>query len=262
MYAKIATISALVAVAQARFGQEQVPVSAVSSLSNFGNPGEAATLAGGIPGSLLAAADPCAKLTLADKIVSTLGTDSAVISAAQQLVAAEQNFNPFVVSIPNICGDATLPATQELRGIVPLVDPAVTGSDTENANSASSLTSPFDATGLSVAEVMIAQGFSNFSSNGQDQSSGSTGNTDSSAGSSGSSATASAVASATVTKCSKNTATASVAATSSAAAAASSTASATQAADAAATSAASSAAAGAGAVTNAVTGNCKSRSHT
>ncbi|KAI4594491.1 hypothetical protein KJ359_008280 [Pestalotiopsis sp. 9143b] len=255
MYAKIATISALVAVAQARFGQEQVPVSAVSSLSNFGNPGEAATLAGGIPGSLLAAADPCAKLTLADKIVSTLGTDSAVISAAQQLVAAEQNFNPFVVSIPNICGDATLPATQELRGIVPLVDPAVTGSDTENANSASSLTSPFDATGLSVAEVMIAQGFSNFSSNGQDQSSGSTGNTDSSAGSSGSSATASAVASATVTKCSKNTATASVAATSSAAAAASSTASATQAADAAATSAASSAAAGAGAVTNAVTGN-------
>ncbi|KAK6201890.1 hypothetical protein LQW54_009300 [Pestalotiopsis sp. IQ-011] len=255
MYAKIATISALVAVAQARFGQEQVPVSAVSSLSNFGNPGEAATLAGGIPGSLLAAADPCAKLTLADKIVSTLGTDSAVISAAQQLVAAEQNFNPFVVSIPNICGDATLPATQELRGIVPLVDPAVTGSDTENANSASSLTSPFDATGLSVAEVMIAQGFSNFSSNGQDQSSGSTGNTDSSAGSSDSSATASAAASATVTKCSKNTATASVAATSSAAAAASSTASATQAADAAATSAASSAAAGAGAVTNAVTGN-------
>ncbi|KAI0170089.1 hypothetical protein BJ166DRAFT_562338 [Pestalotiopsis sp. NC0098] len=255
MYAKIATISALVAVAQARFGQEQIPVSAVSSLSNFGNPGEAATLAGGIPGSLLAAADPCAKLTLADKIVSTLGTDSAVISAAQQLVAAEQNFNPFVVSIPNICGDATLPATTELRGIVPLVDPAVTGSDTENANSASSLTSPFDATGLSVAEVMIAQGFSNFSSNGQDESSGSTGNTDSSASSSGSSATASAAASATVTKCSKNTATASAAATSSAAAAASSAASATQAADAAATSAASSAAAGAGAVTNAVTGN-------
>lgn len=251
MFTKVATISALVAIAQARFGQEQVPVSAVTALSNFGNPGEAATLAGGIPGSLLAAADPCAKLTLADKIVSTLGTDAAVISAAQQLVAAEQNFNPFVVSIPNICGDATLPATEELRGIVPLVDPAVTGSDAENANSASSLNSPFDATGLSVAEVMIAQGFSNFSVNGQDQSSGSTGNTDT-----GSAATTTAAAaSTTLTKCSKNTATASAATTS--AAAASSTASATQAADAAATSAASSAATGAGAVADPVTGTCK-----
>lgn len=77
-------------------------------------------------------------------------------------MAAEQNFNPFNVDVPSICGDATLPATQELRGIVPLVDPAVTGSDTENANSATSLTTPFDATGLSVADVMIAQGFSNF----------------------------------------------------------------------------------------------------
>lgn len=43
-----------------------------------------------------------------------------------------------------------------------MIDPAVTGSDTENANSATSITTPFDATGLSVAQVMIAQGFSNF----------------------------------------------------------------------------------------------------
>lgn len=76
-------------------------------------------------------------------------------------MAAEQNFNPFVVSIPSICSDATLPATAELRGVVPLIDPAVTGSDTENANSKTSLTTPFDATGLSVAQVMAAQGFSN-----------------------------------------------------------------------------------------------------
>lgn len=76
-------------------------------------------------------------------------------------MAAEQNFNPFVVSIPSICSDATLPATAELRGVVPLIDPAVTGSDTENANSKTSLTTPFDATGLSVAQIMAAQGFSN-----------------------------------------------------------------------------------------------------
>lgn len=99
---------------------------------------------------------------MADKIVTTLGTDPAVISAAAGLVSAEQNFNPFNVDIPSICGDASLPATQELRGIVPLVDPAVSGSDIENGNSATSRTTPFDATGLSVAQVMAAQGFSNF----------------------------------------------------------------------------------------------------
>ncbi|KAK7701323.1 hypothetical protein SLS64_010366 [Diaporthe eres] len=161
MMSKSIIVAALVAYTEARFGQEQVPVSAVSSLSNFGNPGEAATLAGGIPGSLLAAANPCDKLTLADKIVTQLGTDPSVIDAAKGLVAAEQNFNPFVVSIPSICSDATLPATAELRGVVPLIDPAVTGSDTENANSKTSLTTPFDASGLSVAEIMAAQGFSN-----------------------------------------------------------------------------------------------------
>jgi hypothetical protein len=55
-----------------------------------------------------------------------------------------------------------LPATPELRGIVALVDPAVVGAEIENANSAASLKTPFDATGLSVADVMKAQGFSNF----------------------------------------------------------------------------------------------------
>lgn len=102
------------------------------------------------------------QLSLADEIVAALGDDPAVISGAAALVAAEQNFNPFVVSIPSICSDATLPATEALRGIVPLVDPAVTGSDVQNANSETSLTTPFDATGLSVAEVMTAQGFDNF----------------------------------------------------------------------------------------------------
>ncbi|KAK1676406.1 hypothetical protein BDP55DRAFT_693207 [Colletotrichum godetiae] len=164
-YSKILLISAVLATVEARFGQEQVPVQAVSSLQ-AGNPGEAATLAGGIPGVLLAAADPCDKLTLADKIAA-LGTGADVLDAAKGVVAAEQNFNPFVVSVPAICGDASLPATEALRGIVPLVDPAVTGSDAENANSATSLQNPFDATGLSVAEVMQAQGFSNFTIKGQ-----------------------------------------------------------------------------------------------
>lgn len=108
------------------------------------------------------------QLTQADLIVSTLGTDPQVIAAARGLAGAEQNFNPFVVNIPSICSDPTLPTTAALRGVVPLVDPAVGGSTLENANAAKSLTTPFDATGLSVAQVMAAQGFSNFTTKAVD----------------------------------------------------------------------------------------------
>jgi hypothetical protein len=71
-----------------------------------------------------------------------------------------------------LCSDAGLPATAELRGIVPLVDPAVGGADVENANSATSLANPFNADGLSVAEVAAANGFSNFTTQGSDGSTG------------------------------------------------------------------------------------------
>ncbi|KAK2042667.1 hypothetical protein LZ31DRAFT_351851 [Colletotrichum somersetense] len=164
-YSKLILISAILACVEARFGQENVPSAAVASLQ-AGSPGEAATLSGSVPGTLLGAADPCAKLQLADKIAA-LGTGDDVLAAAKGLVAAEQNFNPFATSVPSICGDPSLPATEALRGIVPLVDPSVGGSDTENANSKASLTNPFDATGLSVADVMKAQGFSNFTVKGQ-----------------------------------------------------------------------------------------------
>ncbi|KAJ5041805.1 uncharacterized protein L3040_005371 [Drepanopeziza brunnea f. sp. 'multigermtubi'] len=157
---------------EARFAQEQVPIPAISALGAFGNSGDAATLAGQSISFLLAAANPCGKLSQADKIVATLGTDPQVIAAARGLVAAEQNFNPFNVAIPSICSDVSLPATAELRGVVPLVDPAVTGSDDENSKSATSLNTPFDATGLSVAEVMAAQGFSNFTTKAADGTAG------------------------------------------------------------------------------------------
>jgi hypothetical protein len=101
-----------------------------------------------------------------------LGTDPAVIAGAQVLVAAEKNFNPFAQTIPTICSDATLPATEALRGIVPLVDPSVTGADTENANSAQSVKTPFSAAGLSVADIMAANGFSNFTTQAVDGTAG------------------------------------------------------------------------------------------
>ncbi|PBP22178.1 hypothetical protein BUE80_DR007025 [Diplocarpon rosae] len=172
MYSQTFMLPIFVAMSEARFGQEQIPIPAISALTAFGNSGEASTLAGQSISFLLAAANPCGKVVFTYKIVTALGTDPQVIAAARSLVAAEQNFNPFVVSIPSICNDATLPATQELRGVVPLVDPAVTGSDVENFISAKSLTIPFDATGLSVGEVMAAQGFTNFTTKAADSTAG------------------------------------------------------------------------------------------
>ena len=77
-------------------------------------------------------------------------------------MAAERNFNPFAVDTGDICADPSLPATEALRGIVPLFDPDVEGAGVQNANAEASLQSPFDADGLSVAEVALAQGFTNF----------------------------------------------------------------------------------------------------
>jgi hypothetical protein len=85
-----------------------------------------------------------------------------VLAGAAALVAAEKNFNPSAQDVPTFCEDASLPATEALRGIVPLVDPAVDGAAEQNANSAQSLQNPFDADGLSVADVSAANGFDNF----------------------------------------------------------------------------------------------------
>ncbi|TVY85110.1 hypothetical protein LSUE1_G000441 [Lachnellula suecica] len=283
MYTQTVVIALLAAIAEARFGQEQGngAITAIGALTDLGTSGQAATLAGGSIQFLLAAANPCGKLTQADNIVAELGTSDAAIAAARGLVAAEQNFNPFVVSIPSICSDPTLPTTAALRGVVPLIDPAVGGEATENANSATSIVTPFAADGLSVAQVMAAQGFSNFTAVAAD---GTASAVDASGASSASNATvavssaaASAVASVaasssvacggttmvTVTRAATASATASVAAVSVAAAATSAAASTSSSSTAAAgactgsgsTLVCSAPAAGAGVVTNAVTGN-------
>ena len=70
MYSKLAVVAALLAFAEARFGQEGSVQSTISALGNFGNPGEAATLAGGTPGVLLAGANACAKVSTRDPSIS------------------------------------------------------------------------------------------------------------------------------------------------------------------------------------------------
>ena len=94
--------------------------------------------------------------------MTQLGATPDVIKAAIGLVAAEKNFNPFAQSIPTICSDPTLPATEALRGITPLIDPAVGGADVANDLSAQTITTPLDATGKSVADLLAANGFTNF----------------------------------------------------------------------------------------------------
>ncbi|RDW78328.1 hypothetical protein BP5796_06180 [Coleophoma crateriformis] len=161
MHTSVVLLLALGAATQARFNQEQIPIPAIQALSNRGQSGQAATLAGGAVSTVLGAADPCARLTTADKIVATLGNTADVIAAAKGLVAAEQNTQNG--ALPKACADATLPTTPELRGVIPLVDPAVGGAAVENANSAKSLTTPFANAGMSIAQIMAANGFTNIS---------------------------------------------------------------------------------------------------
>lgn len=62
MQSKAILLSLLIAYAEARFGQEQEPISAISAVTSGGGPGVAATLAGGAISTLLGAANPCAKV--------------------------------------------------------------------------------------------------------------------------------------------------------------------------------------------------------
>ncbi|KAA8911659.1 hypothetical protein FN846DRAFT_756502, partial [Sphaerosporella brunnea] len=146
--------------AAARFGQENAVQSIIASIG--GNDGKAATLGGQSISTLLAGSNACDKLSLADQVAALGG--STALDAAKKLVQAEKNFNPFATSIPTICSDATLPATAGLRGIIPLIDPAVDGAAAVNAASAASLKTPLDATGKSVADLLTGIGFTNFTS--------------------------------------------------------------------------------------------------
>lgn len=66
MYAKAILAAAFIASVEARFGQEGAVQAIVQALGNFGQPGQAATLAGQTPGVLLAGANACAKVSNGD----------------------------------------------------------------------------------------------------------------------------------------------------------------------------------------------------
>lgn len=57
-----------------------------------------------------------------------------------------------------MCADPALPATAELRGITPLIDPAVDVDGEVNALSAQSQAAPLDAAGKSVFDLLVDAG--------------------------------------------------------------------------------------------------------
>jgi hypothetical protein len=61
MLSKALLITALIAYVEARFGQEQVPIQAISAVQG-GDPGAAATVAGAAISDLLGGANSCAKV--------------------------------------------------------------------------------------------------------------------------------------------------------------------------------------------------------
>ncbi|KIW38314.1 uncharacterized protein PV06_09289 [Exophiala oligosperma] len=218
MHFQATALAAFIAIAHARFGQEQVPIPAIAAVQG-GNPGDAQTIAGAAVSDLLAGTNACDKLKRADQIISELGTGADSIAAAIGLVAAEKNFNPFAQSIPTICSDPTLPVTDILRGITPLIDPAVGGSDVANALSAQTVATPLDATGKSVADLLSENGFTNFTTQDSTGTTGTAAAGDSTAGTGAASTSSAPVAtSAAAVACS-----AAVSATTSAAAAATAT---------------------------------------
>ncbi|EUC31623.1 hypothetical protein COCCADRAFT_38307 [Bipolaris zeicola 26-R-13] len=161
MVSKVFIIAAVIAYVEARFGQEQVPIAAISGVQG-GAGGAAATIAGAAISDLLGAANSCDKLVRADQIFTELGGGADALAAAIGMVTAEKNTNPFANgNVQNVCGDASLPVTPELRGITPLIDPAVDVNGEAAALSASSAANPLAADGLSVFDLMDQAGLGN-----------------------------------------------------------------------------------------------------
>ncbi|KNC97106.1 uncharacterized protein SPPG_07501 [Spizellomyces punctatus DAOM BR117] len=152
-----------------RFGQQNPPVEGkIGQLQALKN-GLAGTLSGQVPSTLLGAADPCAKLQLADTIVQAAPGDAATLAAARELVNAEQNFNPANNGKPKFCGNPNLPATKELRGILPKISEVdnLQGAAAFNQISSKSLADALagnvkNVDGKSVADQIVEAGFTDF----------------------------------------------------------------------------------------------------
>ncbi|KAJ3381066.1 hypothetical protein HDU92_005596 [Lobulomyces angularis] len=143
-----------------RFGQENQIQQLISTFDlNVPN----GSVGGPAIGTLLAAADPCKVVDVAEQVLSTGGT----VNDARAVLGLEKNFNPFVVQAASICLDASKPTTADLRGILPLVDPSLPGAErinqlTQQRNKdiiAGTVNGAALAQGKSIADQMVELGF-------------------------------------------------------------------------------------------------------
>lgn len=130
----IALIVFAATMASARFGQEQAPAqiigAAAALFDNGSDSGQISTFAGGSIGTVLGAADPCGIYALGDQMIEfgkgklTGEKLTTYINIVRDAIAVEKNFNPFGADKrASICLDPVFPGSNELRGILPLVDP-------------------------------------------------------------------------------------------------------------------------------------------
>ena len=133
----------------------------------------AGNLGGAGIGILLAAPDPCGRYKLADQIVEAAKAQNnqKCIDVAREFTNAEKNFNPFAkagpAAGPRFCDDPSLPASAELKGILPLVDPAMEGAAAANQKATDTLTqakggATLDNGGKSIQQQMLDIGFTSF----------------------------------------------------------------------------------------------------
>lgn len=143
-----------------RFGQENKIQQLISSFSGVQNVN---SIAGPAIGTLLAAANPCNVVDVAQQVIDAGGS----VEDARKVLALEKNFNPFVVQAASICLDPSKPENPQLRGILPLVDPALPGAAEINAKTqernaqiaSGQLDGAALAQGKSIADQMVELGF-------------------------------------------------------------------------------------------------------
>ncbi|KAK8209623.1 hypothetical protein IWZ01DRAFT_325050 [Phyllosticta capitalensis] len=162
MFLRLGLVACLLALADARTGQEQIPIAAIRAVDGARR-AQADAIANRAVNDLLTNANSCDKLRRADQIMAQLGTGADSLKAAIGMVVAEKNFNNNRGSgLPAVCGEPGLPQTPQLRGITPLIDPEVLNAQVANQLSAKTEAAPIDARGLSIADLMVANGFTQF----------------------------------------------------------------------------------------------------
>ncbi|KAI9137992.1 hypothetical protein BKA69DRAFT_1148153 [Paraphysoderma sedebokerense] len=143
-----------------RFNQENKIQELISTFKGLQNP---YAIAGPAVNTLLPDANPCDVIDVAQKVIDGGGS----VNDARKVLTLEKNFNPFTVQSASICLDPSKPENPQLRGILPLLDPALplaneTNIKTQERNDkifSGELDGVALAKGKSIADQLVELGF-------------------------------------------------------------------------------------------------------